>query len=292
MSTFAQNPKPQVKLCQIEKYEQCFQYEADPQSAGFRNPSRGFVLFHEKPTGQAAVLVHGLTDSPYIMKDIASVLYRQGYDVYSVLLTGHGTQAEDLFTVTKEQWQRDLQTAVAFMAPRSATGQVLLAGFSMGGALITAEALQRPEAYQGLVYFAPAIRLADPLASLTCLARFVKKWAANGDQPETAPWRYNRLPMNAVCQLYKLTDQIKDRSSALKIPIWSVLATGDGRIDIAEVLDFVKKAKNPKNISRVIENSEIQHADTPLRLNDFNGRSNPAFSEIEADLIQFLHNLN
>ena len=42
------------------------------------------------------LLTHGLTDSPYFMRDLGAYFQAQGFVVLAVLLPGHGTQPGDL----------------------------------------------------------------------------------------------------------------------------------------------------------------------------------------------------
>ncbi|MEZ9465093.1 alpha/beta hydrolase, partial [Vibrio splendidus] len=57
------------------------------------------------PNGKAVLLVHGLGDSPYSFKDIATHLAEQGYLVRTVLLPGHGSRVGDLMQPSLEDWQ-------------------------------------------------------------------------------------------------------------------------------------------------------------------------------------------
>ena len=51
-----------------------------------------------------ALLIHGLTDSPYSMRAIASRLHDAGYYTLSLRMQGHGTVPGGLVDVTWEDW--------------------------------------------------------------------------------------------------------------------------------------------------------------------------------------------
>jgi len=289
----AEYKSPPIKLCHFETYESCFQaHVSDLASPDFRYPSRSFVMYQASPTGKAAVLVHGLTDSPFIMKDVASILFKQGYDVFAVLLIGHGTQAEDLFTVKKEQWQMQINQAARMMAPRASNGKILLAGFSMGGALVTSEVLRHPGRYSALVQISPALSLADWKAPASCLARAFFDWASVSEERENSPWRYNRMPLNAVCELTRVVSEISGRGAEIEIPMWSAVSTGDKRIDVSQVVSYLRTGKNPNNAAIVISNPSIGHADLPLKVNPFVQRTNPEFPRLETGLNEFLNKIS
>jgi hypothetical protein len=52
--------------------------------------NRSFRLTVARPVGQA-LLMHGLTDSPYSMKALAESLHTRGFEVTVLRLPGHGT---------------------------------------------------------------------------------------------------------------------------------------------------------------------------------------------------------
>jgi hypothetical protein len=77
--------------------------------------NRSFELVPAEIRG-AALLVHGLSDSPYSMRALADTLYAQGYYVLALRLPGHGTLPAALVDVS---W-RDWYAAVALAARHAA----------------------------------------------------------------------------------------------------------------------------------------------------------------------------
>ena len=65
--------------------------------------NRSFELVPAEIRG-AALLVHGLSDSPYSMRALADTLYAQGYYVLALRLPGHGTVPAGLTDVSWRDW--------------------------------------------------------------------------------------------------------------------------------------------------------------------------------------------
>ena len=63
---------------------------------GFRTTHRQISSW---PRG-AALLIHGLTDSPYSLRRVAEILQEEGYHVVGLRLPGHGTNPGTLATVS------------------------------------------------------------------------------------------------------------------------------------------------------------------------------------------------
>ena len=168
-----------------------------------------------EPVG-GALLVHGLTDSPYSMRTIGEDLRGRGYYVLALRVPGHGTVPAGLTDVTWEDWlaavrlgMRHLRTTVGNDKP------LVLVGYSNGGALVlkySFDALEGsgdPQA-ERIVLLSPMIGVA-PFAWLTRvismlgpLPAFEKaRWL--DVYPEYNPFKYNSFAANAGLQTWRLT---------------------------------------------------------------------------------------
>jgi alpha-beta hydrolase superfamily lysophospholipase len=133
------------------------------------------IMYHGKPTQNAIVLVHGLTDSPYFMKAIAKRFHTMGFNVLLPLLPGHGLKIPDsqIDTVTFTQWQDEVNFAVD-----CATGlgkQVSIGGLSAGGNLATYKAITDSQHINGALFlFAAALDIHDPIETVLRFDSFLK----------------------------------------------------------------------------------------------------------------------
>jgi alpha-beta hydrolase superfamily lysophospholipase len=197
---------------------------ADPSVAA-ENRNRTFELTADAPRA-GVLLVHGLTDSPYMFRALAEKLHERGCWVVALRLPGHGTAPSALVSADWRDWAAAVRMAVRDLRQRlPADTPLYLAGFSTGAALSVEYALARLEgedlpAVDGLVLLSPAIGV-DPLAWLAIWqARFATlpglgKMAWLDLIPEYDPYKYNSFPVLAGHQIYKLTEVIDERITRL-----------------------------------------------------------------------------
>ena len=76
----------------------------------------------------AVLLIHGLTDSPYLFHDLANSFVKQGISVRTLLLPGHGTAAEALVDIDQADWRKAASYAIKSML--NDFDNVYLGGFS------------------------------------------------------------------------------------------------------------------------------------------------------------------
>ena len=87
------------------------------------------------PSGEVGcLLIHGLTGTPFEMRELGEYLSAQGYTVSGPRLAGHGTTDwRDLANTKWQDWYQTVVDAYSDLAARCR--QVYLVGLSAGGAL-------------------------------------------------------------------------------------------------------------------------------------------------------------
>ncbi len=177
--------------------------------------NRTFVLVPEGAPRGVAVLVHGLTDSPYSLRHIGMHYQARGFAVVAMRMPGHGTVPAGLARVRWQDWMAATRLAVRH-ARSLAEGSVPLhiVGYSNGAALAlkySLDSLEDPALAKPhqLVLISPMIgitrmaRFAGVLGWPAVLPRFAK--AAWLDvAPEYNPFKYNSFPVNGARQSSQL----------------------------------------------------------------------------------------
>lgn len=182
--------------------------------------NRSFELVPEGEPRGAALLVHGLSDSPYSMRAIAQTLVGQGYYVLVLRMPGHGTLPSELLDVSWEDWYGAVVLAAKYAVSRVGAEKPFLAGgHSTGAALLTLYSLRSltdsslPRPRQ--LYLVSAAIGVSPFAVLTDFISglaFVPAFEKSGWMdvlPEYDPYKYNSFPVNAASQIYRLTVEIQ-----------------------------------------------------------------------------------
>jgi len=197
---------------------------ADPSVTG-ENANRTFELEADEPRA-GVLLIHGLTDSPYMFRALAEKLHERGCWVVALRLPGHGTAPSALVTADWRDWAAAVRMAARDLRQRlPADTPMYLAGFSTGAALSVEYALARLEGedlprVDGLILLSPAIGV-DPLAWLAIWqTRFATlpglgKMAWLDLIPEYDPYKYNSFPVMAGHQIYTVTEVIDERIARL-----------------------------------------------------------------------------
>jgi alpha-beta hydrolase superfamily lysophospholipase len=179
--------------------------------------NRSFRLTPAAPRG-GALLLHGLTDSPYSMKALADTLYSRGFEVTVLRMPGHGTLPSMMTTASLADWTAAVRLAARDVAARTPAGQpYYIGGYSTGGTLallhtlatLEDPALRRPDR---VLLISPAISLTpvavlaemiDILAVLPVPVFDKVHWQEVA--PEFDPYKFNSFPVNASRQVKRAT---------------------------------------------------------------------------------------
>jgi alpha-beta hydrolase superfamily lysophospholipase len=189
-----------------------------PSSAG-RDWNRTFESRPDVVRG-GALLIHGLTDSPYSMRAVAGVLRERGVYSLALRMPGHGTVPSGLVRATWQDWLAAVRVGVRHVKASIPDGApLILVGYSNGGALslkYTLEALEREGTARPsklillspMIGVTPAARLAWWISRLGTVPYFEKaNWL--DVIPEYNPFKYNSFPANAGFQTSALTRAVQ-----------------------------------------------------------------------------------
>ena len=168
-----------------------------------------------------ALLLHGLTDSPYSMRRLAEVLRDNGIYSLALRMPGHGTLPSGLVTATWADWLAAVRMGVRHVRSRIPEGAPLvLVGYSNGGALALKYTLDAIEGHGGplpsklillspMIGVSPAAGLAWWISRLGVVPYFEKaNWL--DVFPEYNPFKFNSFAANAGFQTGSLTRTIRN----------------------------------------------------------------------------------
>lgn len=192
---------------------------ADPELVP-GNWNRSSERPHENPKA-GALLLHGLSDSPYSMRTLAERLHAEGLHVVVMRVPGHGTAPSGLVDVEWPDMEAAVKLGVRHLRDAIGDAPLYIVGYSNGAALAVVytlgsledDALPTPD---GLVLLSPAIGI-TPLAvfaiwqeRLGHLLGF-KKIAWSSILLEYDPFKYGSFAINAGKLSHELTVVIQKR---------------------------------------------------------------------------------
>ncbi len=197
------------------------------------------------PVKRGILMVHGLSDSPYMMRDIANFFQQQGFLVLAMQLPGHGTRPGDLLDTSWQDWVDEHQHLLGLLGAE--VDDIYLLGFSIGAALNIYQSV-RNENIKGQFLFAPAVRVLA-VAQLTCpLARLGKWWprfAWFDTQPDSDDFKYESLTNRAICEVHKMIGALRRVSTLVerRIPLFVVASENDATVDSDAILRWFAQQK-------------------------------------------------
>ncbi|MFH1803993.1 MAG: alpha/beta fold hydrolase [Pseudomonadota bacterium] len=202
----------------------------------------------EQGEGVGFLLVHGLSDGPYLMTDIRDALHDAFpcSTLHSVVLPGHGTVPGDLKKVDHDAWRATVRYGMNSFDNDIDT--IIPVGYSMGAALITRDHadISNGRRASSLILLAPGFAARSDMAWLTPYARYVQSYVGTDEDRDAA--KYESLAMNAAAEFHLLTAPFRDDSLPnVDIPVFMAVSSDDRTIqpDIATQF-FCNKVVNPQ----------------------------------------------
>jgi alpha-beta hydrolase superfamily lysophospholipase len=198
-------------------------YDSGSRSSPSRLGSDGNRTYEIVPAGGivgGALLIHGLTDSPYSMRAVGDTLKARGYYGLALRMPGHGTVPAALTTAVWEDWLAAVRLGVRHVRQRIGPDKPLvLVGYSNGGALVlkyVMDEIERGGRLQStrlalispMIGVAPFAWMARIISLLGPIPYFEKaRWL--DVMPEYNPFKYNSFPANAALQSWRLTTDLQ-----------------------------------------------------------------------------------
>jgi len=199
-----------------------------------------------KGADKGFLLIHGLTDSPYMMRSISTSLSNE-YPcavIRAVLLPGHGTVAGDSLEMEHRDWERIVSYGVNSFKKETVISDLYLVGFSTGTSLAIKYMKNNPvnkgeprkDKIKGLVLISTAVKAKSGAAFLAPIVKWVKDWADAFKEKDAA--RYESFSINAGAEFYRLTEDMLDLEYALDIPVLMAVSADDETIDAKAAREF------------------------------------------------------
>lgn len=237
-----------------------------------------YVLRNAGTPEKVAVLVHGLSDSPFFMREIAGQLSEQGYTVFVPLLPGHGLRdADDDMSDSDlaERWQAHVDDVMAIAT--SLSDHVVLGGFSTGGALAVDYYLKKPEKVTALTLFSGAMALSSDAERMAKI--WGVKWLAlliDGEYQTHGPnpYKYPDVAGFAGLELMDIIARIREQLAQgrrIEVPLFAAHSAADKTTPIHGIKNLLAHSDGPNTFFVIDKSYGVCHADVVVNtflLND------------------------
>ena len=190
--------------------------------------------------GKVFLLIHGLSDSPYLMRSMAVSLHN-AYPcavIRAVLLPGHGTVPGDMLNVKYEQWLHVTDYGVKSFEKDDKMRELYLVGFSAGASLALRQVKEssRVGKVKGVVLLSPALKAKNPLVRFAGFISLLTDWESIYAERDAA--RYESFSYNTAAEFYRLTSDVLDGGYELNVPVLMAVSADDATIDAVAARSF------------------------------------------------------
>lgn len=185
------------------------------------------------------LLIHGLTDSPYLLSDVAASL-RERYPCAlqrGLLLPGHSTVPGDTLEMRFEDWLTVTEYGVNSF--RGDVDALFMVGFSTGTSLSVryVDAHRDDSLVKGLIMLSPAIAARSHFAFLSPYVRWFSDWLSENGEHDSA--RYESFSMNAGAEFYELTSSLSSASFVpIDVPVFMAGSSADATVNMEAAREF------------------------------------------------------
>jgi esterase/lipase len=261
------------------------------QKIDVRDGCQPQIFRHGDENRNAIVLVHGLTDSPYFMKDIGEYFCSEmGFDVYIPLLQAHGLKDPNgMQGVSAQEWKRNIKFAI--QEAKKSGGKLSIGGFSTGGTLSVEQALSDKDSIDGGIFlFSAALGLATSIGDIgevisrtpaAKLLDYLNDVFLNtnliDDSPSGNPYRYSKMDLGAVTQLSHLIKEIEDypaENKSVTQPLFVAHSEADVVADINELKKLITHSSK-SDFFRIGKGFSVSHSSLVLKKPVFSLNNSP-----------------
>ena len=220
----------------------------------------------------SALLVHGLTGTPYEMRYVGEQLAARGVRVRCVRLAGHAETPEALGAAAYDNWYESVVNGLEEL--RQYTEPIVVVGLSMGAVLSARLAADQGESISGIVMLAPAFFL--PISTtlalkslrgvLGSLVDWIYLYNPRGSDIHDAAARSvhpssRLMALSAPLKLLDLTAVVKPMLPKITQPALVIHARNDHTCPMRRNLSYVMKHLGSVE-KRAIELSDSYHVIT------------------------------
>lgn len=236
------------------------------------------------------LLIHGLTDSPYLMKGLANSM-RNAYPcstIRAIVLPGHSTipgdsnhssdwdDSNDGQLMTYKKWLKSTNYGIRSFDKEENVKSLYVLTFSTGAPLLIQHlSKHKEEKLKGAVLISAAIKAKSKAAFLAPIAQYIVPWSTV--YPEEDAVRYETFSTHAAAEFYKLTKDLLKDEYRFKLPLFIAISADDNTVSAQAALRYFCAAES--------DNKQMlwyQYANSERPLKSYRLASGPCGEDIVA----------
>ncbi|BBO30074.1 hypothetical protein AltI4_44620 (plasmid) [Alteromonas sp. I4] len=236
------------------------------------------------------LLIHGLTDSPYLMKGLANSM-RKAYPcstIRAIVLPGHSTipgdsnhssdwdGSNDSQLMTYKKWLKSTNFGIRSFDNKEHVKSLYVLTFSTGAPLLIQHlSKHKEEKLKGAVLISAAIKAKSKAAFLAPLAQYIVPWSTV--YPEEDAVRYETFSTHAAAEFYWLTRELLEEEYRFKLPLFIAISADDNTVSAQAALRYFCAAETDSK-----QMLWYQYASSERPLNSYRLASGPCGEDIIA----------
>ena len=252
------------------------------------------------------LMLHGLTDSPYSMRDIAKTFYEKGYYVLALRYPYHGTYPGELLKLSWKDFGKTARFGARMMKKKLQEineGKFYMVGYSTGATATLQyiahdmkedEALPKPD---GVFWLSPAMGV-SPVAKFGFLDILpskipgFEKFAWLDIYPEYDMAKYNSFAKNPGIQVYNLIknsrknlDKLTEEEKAQLPPVYAYTSIEDATVDATELFGVLRDMGNQEGEVTIFDANRKYNAFYKPKVKEVNFERGIRESGVMSDIV-------
>lgn len=178
----------------------------------------GAESFFFKGNEIGILISHGFVGTPQSVSYLGEYLASEGFTVYGVRLSGHGTHYEDMERCSYQDWIKSIEDGFNFLQQHCR--EIFVIGQSMGGTL-TLNLSQKYKDIKGIMLINAAINSIPPMERYKNkhIPRFVQEGEPDIKSKNVHEISYLKAPVRSIHQLFALMSETKDKLLEVACPV-------------------------------------------------------------------------
>lgn len=214
---------------------------------------------------RGVLLVHGLFDSPFSLRDLGHVFYNQDFLVHAILLPGHGTVPGDLLAIQRQSWQEAMAFGVETL--KQQVDELYLCGFSTGGLLCLDYHLRHPDVtLKGIIALAPALKIKFLMTPLLPILSRTLPWLRK--RTEDNYTKYRSISLHASAETYRLGIEVQRRirlQNDLQTKLFMAFSESDYVVSAEASQNFFTRYASPDSHCLIFKSNATEKKDSRIR---------------------------